>query len=148
VAEVGMLAVLGSTICWAIGSLMGRHRRITCPHLTAAAYQMFLGGGALALVGVACGELGRMPDYISAKALGAFVWLLVAGSLFGFVAFNWLLAHVSAAQVGTHAYVNPAIAVIIGMMDHEAVTGWLVAAIGVILCGVAMVRGGVRMRGG
>jgi drug/metabolite transporter (DMT)-like permease len=145
-ADAGMLFALGSATCWALGSLVGRHKRVTCSHLTAAGYQMFLGGGGLTLVGVACGELQDMPDHITAKSLGAFAWLLVAGSLLGYVAFNWLLAHVSVAQLGTYAYVNPAIAVTLGILDHEEATVWLVAAIAVILSGVALVRGGVRAR--
>jgi len=145
-ADVGMLAVLGSAACWALGSLVGRHHRVRCSHLTAAGYQMFLGGGSLALVGLACGELQRLPDHISATFVAAFAWLLVAGSLVGYVAYNWLLAHVSVAQLGTYAYVNPAIAVVIGILDGEAATAWLFAAIAVILVGVALVRGGVSSR--
>jgi drug/metabolite transporter (DMT)-like permease len=145
-AEVGMLFALGSAICWALGSLVGRHQRATCSHLTAAGYQMFLGGGGLTLVGVAWGELQHLPDNLTARAVGAFAWLLVAGSLLGYVAFNWLLAHVSVTQLGTYAFVNPVIAVIIGLLDHEEATIWLFAAIAVILCGVALVRSGGRVR--
>jgi drug/metabolite transporter (DMT)-like permease len=145
-ADVGILFALGSATCWALGSLVGRHQRVTCSHLTAAGYQMFLGGGGLILVGVAFGELQRLPDQLTARAVGAFAWLLVAGSLLGYVAFNWLLAHVSVAQLGTYAFVNPAIAVIIGILDHEEATVWLVAAIAVILSGVALVRSGGRVR--
>jgi drug/metabolite transporter (DMT)-like permease len=145
-ADKGIFFALGSAIFWAMGSLVGRHRRVTCSHLTSAAYQMILGGGCLTLVGVASGELGRLPEHITPKAFTAFAWLLVAGSLVGFVAFNWLLAHVSVAQVGTYAYVNPAIAVVIGLLDHEEATAWLFVAIAVILVGVALVRGGIRMR--
>ena len=74
-------------------------------------------------------------------AVWAFCHLLVFGSLVGFVAFNWLLGHVSAAQVGTHAYVNPAIAVLVAwFVDHEPLTLSILGAAGVILLGVALVR--------
>jgi drug/metabolite transporter (DMT)-like permease len=138
--DAGYLLVLGSASCWALGSLVARRRPLTCPHLTGAAYQMILGGGGLALVGLLAGEAARLPDHVTSKAAGAFLWLLVVGSLLGFVAYNWLLAHVSAAQVGTYAYVNPAIAVVIGVLDGEELTVWLVAGIVVILVGVALVR--------
>jgi drug/metabolite transporter (DMT)-like permease len=147
-ADIGMFFALGSAACWALGSLVGRHQRVSCSHLTAAGYQMFFGGGGLTLVGVALGELNAVPDHVTVKSLAAFAWLLVAGSLLGYVAFNWLLAHVSVAQLGTYAYVNPAIAVAIGIMDNEEATVWLIAAIGVILGGVALVRGGIRVRQG
>jgi drug/metabolite transporter (DMT)-like permease len=138
--EIGYVFVLISASCWALGSLVARHRRLTCPHLTAAAYQMILGGACLALVGLVCGETERLPERVTARAAGAFAWLLVVGSLLGFVAYNWLLAHVSAAQVGTYAYVNPAIAVLLGVCDGEELTLWLLGGISVILVGVALVR--------
>jgi drug/metabolite transporter (DMT)-like permease len=140
----GILCMLGSASCWALGSLVGRHRRLSCSHWTAAGYQLFLGGTALALIGIACGELQRMPGHVTLKAAGAFAWLLIVGSLVGYVAFNWLLAHVSVTQVGTYAYVNPVIAVIIGILDYEEPTVWLFAAMAVILVGIAFVRGGLR----
>jgi len=140
--DLGYLCVLGSAAFWALGSLVGRHRRVSCPHLTGAAYQMILGGGSLALIGVLAGEVGRVPEEITPKAAAAFLWLLVVGSLIGFVAYNWLLAHVTAAQAGTYAYVNPAIAVLVGIADGEQPTLWLAAGIAVILLGVALVRSG------
>jgi len=144
--DVGMFYVLGSANCWALGSLVSRHGRVTCSHLTAAGYQLFLGGAGLSALGLLGGELQRLPDHITATAVGAFVWLLVAGSLVGYVAFNWLLAHVPVAQVGTYAYVNPAIAVVLGIMDGEEATVWLLGGISGILLSVALVRGGVRRR--
>src|SRR5207247_1292729 len=121
-----------------------RHWRVTCSHLTAAAYQTILGGGCLALIGLACGELGRLPDHVTSPSVAAFTWLLIFGSLTGFIAYNWLLAHVSVTQVGTYAYVNPAIAVMIGIYVGEPATAWLFGGIVVVLLGVALVRGGLR----
>lgn len=144
--DIGYLFALCSAVCWALGSLVARQRRITCPHLTAAAYQMIVGGGSLALVGLVAGEVSRLPDHVSARAAGAFLWLLVVGSLLGFVAYNWLLAHVTAAQAGTYAYVNPAIAVVVGVLDGEELTLWLVGGITVILAGVVLVRAGAAQR--
>jgi drug/metabolite transporter (DMT)-like permease len=140
--DYGYLLVLASAGCWALGSLVGRHLRIQSPHLTSAAYQMIVGGGSLAVVGVLSGEVSRMPAEATPKMAAAFLWLLVVGSLLGFVAYNWLLAHVTAAQAGTYAYVNPAIAVLIGIADGEEPTGWLAIGIVVILMGVALVRSG------
>ena len=68
--------------------------------------------------------------------------LLIVGSLTGFIAFNWLLGHISAAKVGTYAYVNPVIAVVIGMLTGEAIDNWEVfAGFAIILIGVYLVRG-------
>jgi drug/metabolite transporter (DMT)-like permease len=145
VRDLGPLLVLGSACCWSFGSVMMRHLRLSGSHLTAAAYQMVIGGGCLALLGLACGELHDLPAEITPGALGSFFYLLVVGSLVGFVAYNWLLGHVSAAQVGTYAYVNPAVAVLVAWAAGEEMTPWLLGGIAIILAGVALVRAaGVR----
>jgi drug/metabolite transporter (DMT)-like permease len=73
-----------------------------------------------------------------------FFYLLIVGSLGGFVAFNWLLGHVSAAKVGTYAYVNPLVAVLIGWCFGEELSWGLGAGMAIILFGVFLVRGGER----
>jgi drug/metabolite transporter (DMT)-like permease len=140
--ETGPFLVLGSACCWGLGSVVLRHRRLRGPHLTAAAYQMVLGGGGLALTGLFIGETGALPGHLTPGAAGAFLYLLVVGSLVGYVAFNWLLGHVPAPQVSTYSYVNPLVAVLVGcLLDGEEFTGWMAAGIAVILAGVALVRG-------
>jgi drug/metabolite transporter (DMT)-like permease len=139
---VGPFLVLGSAFCWALGSVVLRHCRLRGPHLAAAAWQMVVGGGGLALAGLVCGEVGELPERVTPGAVGAFCYLLVVGSLVGFVAFNWLLSHVPAPQVGTYAYVNPIIAVLAGcLIDQEEFTAAMAGGIIVILAGVALVRG-------
>src|SRR5262249_18580923 len=141
--DAGPLLVLGSAASWSLGSLVMRYRRLGCSHLTAAAYQMILGGGSLTLLGLLLGEGGALTrDHFTAGAAFAFFYLLIVGSLVGFVAFNWLLGQVSAAQAGTYAYVNPLVAVLVGLLDGEELTGWVVGGIVVTLAGVALVRGG------
>src|SRR5205807_6146523 len=80
----------------------------------------------------------------------SFFHLLIVGSLIGFVAYNWLLSHVSAAMAGTYAYVNPVVAILAGwLINNEQITPWIVGGMAVILAGVALVRGGtahVRIR--
>jgi drug/metabolite transporter (DMT)-like permease len=145
VRDFGPLLVLGSAVSWGLGSLVMRHHRLEGSHLVGAAYQMALGGGCLALIGLAVGEASHLPAQLTPGALGAFLYLLVFGSLVGFVAYNWLLGHVSATQVSTYAYVNPAVAVLVGWADGEEMTVWLAGGIAVILVGVALVRaGGMR----
>src|SRR5262249_55874889 len=142
--DIGPLLVLGSACSWAFGSLLLRYRRLNGSHLTGAAYQMLIGGGRLAFLGVLLGETRQLtPDKLTPGAAFAFFYLLIVSSLVGFVAFNWLLGHVSATQVSTYAYVNPVVAVLIGtLLDHEELTGWIVGGIVVILSGVALVRSG------
>jgi drug/metabolite transporter (DMT)-like permease len=144
----GLLLVIGSAFSWSVGALCLRHRRSHISHLTAAAYQMVIGGGGLTLIGLVLGEAGELtPEHFGAGAAFAFFYLLVVGSLVGFVAFNWLLGHVSAAQAGTYAYVNPMVAILVGwLIGNEEITGWIVGGMLVILVGVAIVRGATRRR--
>jgi drug/metabolite transporter (DMT)-like permease len=141
-ADAGPLLMLSSSLLWAFGAVLMRYRRVRGSPFTAAGYQMLFGGGALALIGLAAGEAGTLsPAQLTPGAVWAFCHLLVFGSLVGFVAFNWLLGHVSAAQVGTHAYVNPAIAVLVAwFVDREPLTLSILGGAGVILLGVALVR--------
>jgi drug/metabolite transporter (DMT)-like permease len=141
--------VIASSMCWAIGSFILRRQRITHAHLAAAAYQMLLGGLILAAIGLAAGEAATLTcDMFTPQAIVSFFWLLVVGSLVGFVAYNWLLAHVSSTLAGTYAYVNPAVAVLVGaLIGGETITGWLIAGLVVILGGVALVRAGCRSAG-
>jgi drug/metabolite transporter (DMT)-like permease len=140
--EYSPLLVLGSAASWAIGALFSRQFALKLSHLTSAGFQMLFGGVSQIAVGSAIGEWPDMLDRFNLIALQAFLYLLVVGSLTGFVAFNWLLGHVSAAKVGTYAYVNPVIAVFIGwLMSETEIHSWLLAGIAVILAGVYLVRG-------
>jgi drug/metabolite transporter (DMT)-like permease len=143
--DLGPLFVLCSTCAWALGSLVLRHRKRTGSHLTAAAYQMVLGGGALSIIGIGFGEGSHLTaERLTFGAIGTFVYLLVVGSLIGFVAFNWLLGHVPAALVGTYAYVNPLVAILIGwLLGGEDLTAEMIGGMVIILLGVALVRGAV-----
>lgn len=138
------LYCLGSACAWAIGALCVRHLHLQTPRMTSASYQMIFGGICLSLLGWAWGEVDQLPERYSARAIFVFFYLLFVGSLCGFVAFNWLLAHVSAAKVGTYAYVNPLIAVLIGWFWDEPFTGWLAAGFFLVLAAVFLVRRGER----
>jgi drug/metabolite transporter (DMT)-like permease len=146
--DAGPLLILGSAISWAIGSCVLRHtKRHTTSHLLTAAYQMVIGGGSLTLVGLLAGETGELSAAsFTAPAIGSFFYLLVVGSLVGYVAYNWLLGHVSGALVGTYAYVNPVVAILVGwQLGKEELSPWIVGGMAIILAGVALVRiGGVR----
>jgi drug/metabolite transporter (DMT)-like permease len=93
---------------------------------------------------VALGEVSQLtPELITWGAGFSFFYLLIVGSLMGFVAFNWLLGHVPAAMVATYAYVNPLVAILVGwLLGGEEMTLAIVAGMAVILAGVALVRGG------
>ena len=140
----GELALLGANVCWAFGSIVSKHRvRDTAP-LMSVALQMLCAGSALLLFGLLLGEAPRYrltPG--SALAVG---WLVVAGSLFGYSAYIWLLTHVPVVKVATYAYVNPVIALLLGWLflgeelDLRIAFGTLVILGGVAIVNLARVR--------
>ncbi|HZT79792.1 MAG TPA: EamA family transporter, partial [Gemmataceae bacterium] len=144
VGDAGPFLVLASAFSWALGSLVVRYRRRGGSQLVPAAYQMVLGGLGLAGIGLALGQHAALTgERFTAGAVFAFFYLLTVGSLLGFVAYTWLLGHVSAALAGTYAYVNPLVALLIGwLLGGEELTGWLLGGVAVILAGVALVRSG------
>jgi drug/metabolite transporter (DMT)-like permease len=142
--QAGPLWVLGSSLFWALGSLILRYHHRQGSRMASAAYQMIVGGMATALLGVGLGEMKQLSSNQLTWGAGlSFFYLLIVGSLMGFVAFNWLLGHVPAAMVGTYAYVNPLVAILVGwLLGGEEMTLSIIAGMVVILAGVALVRGG------
>jgi drug/metabolite transporter (DMT)-like permease len=144
---LGFLLATGSSIAWSFGSLMIRHKAPRTSPFVVAGYQMLVGGLALTLLGLLFGEVGRIgPQAFTPVSIGAYLYLLAAASLGGFVAYIYLLAHVSPALVSTHAYVNPVVALIVGFAWlGEPITALTLGCMGVILAGVTLLRtGGVR----
>jgi drug/metabolite transporter (DMT)-like permease len=132
-----------------LGSLILRYGRQRTSVFVAAGYQMLVGGLGLTAIGIALGEVQQLTrEALTVEAVTAFFYLLVVGSLLGFVAYAWLLANVSAAMAGTYAYVNPLVAIFVGwLLGGEEITVWILTGMAVILGGVALVRsGGVRPR--
>ena len=76
---------------------------------------MLAGGILLALTAALFGEFrGFNIQAVSRGAWFALAYLIVAGSIVGFTAYVWLIHHESPTKVGTYAYVNPVVAVIVG----------------------------------
>jgi len=142
--DAGPFLVLGSSLAWATGSVVLRSARGSGSHLVSAAYQMILGGIGLTLIGVLSGEVESLTaDALTPAAIFSFFYLLIVGSLIGFIAYTWLLQHVRATLAGTYAYVNPAVALLVGwLLGGETITGWLMGGLAIILAGVALVRTG------
>ena len=132
----GMLAVLIAPISWAYGSIWSRQQDLPTPFMSAAS-QMLLGSVGACIVGLALGErITALPALVPTMAM---LYLVVAGSIFGFTAYIWLLHHVRPALATSYAYVNPVIAVAIGavLLDEKfnshAIGAMLLILFGVIL---------------
>ena len=136
-SPTGAIALIVATIGWAFGSVWSKHQNMPQPMMSAAA-QMFCGGISLAVIALIRGEhIAAMP---SAQAIAALVYLITFGSLLGFSAYIYLLANTRPALAASYAYVNPPVAVLIGVLiAGESVTTLDIVGMVVILIGVAAI---------
>ena len=111
----GAIALLVACCGWSVGTVITG--RLTLPKSKAmsAGAQMLCGGLQLLILAAIAGELKhfRAQD-VSARAWFSLIYLIVAGSIVAFTAYVWLLHYESPTKVGTYAYVNPVVAVILG----------------------------------
>ncbi|MBC7404624.1 MAG: drug/metabolite exporter YedA [Cytophaga sp.] len=111
---IGVAALLGAILCWDVGSVLSQRKLTLAPGGMGFASEMLLGGVFLIAVALVKGENFSAP--MTAAAFAAWSYLVVAGSLLAFTAYMFLLARVSPALASSYAYVNPLIAVTLGVM--------------------------------
>jgi len=135
-SPLGALALIGASATWAFGSVWSRRRDMPHPAMSTAA-QMLSGSVALGLVALLTHERVVAVHLESTLALA---YLFVAGSILGFSAYIYLLHHVRPALATSYAYVNPPVAVLIGVMfGGESVHLLDLVGMAVILTGVAAI---------
>jgi drug/metabolite transporter (DMT)-like permease len=122
------LLILLAPVGWSIGSLVARARaqRDGGSGLGHAAAQMTCGGIWMLAASLALGE--RLPDALPWRAIGAWAWLVVMGSVVGFSAYSWLLRNARPAVAMSYAYVNPIVATLLGAAIGGEALGWPTAA--------------------
>jgi drug/metabolite transporter (DMT)-like permease len=112
---VAHAAIVGAAIAWAAGSVYGRGARLPRDVRQSTALQLLAGAVWLA---AASGVTGEWRSFAVAKvtpsSAAALLYLIVFGSVVAFTAYIWLLRMTTASRVGTHAYVNPIVAVALG----------------------------------
>jgi len=135
----GPIALTLASASWAIGSIYSkRHSTSVSPYMTAA-IQMIVGGTLVTLIGSVAGEWHVW--HLTPRGAAAFAYLVVFGSILGYSAYAYALHHAPATIVGTYAYVNPVIAVILGaFLLHEPVTTRTFVAIVIILAAVLWIQ--------
>jgi drug/metabolite transporter (DMT)-like permease len=138
---IGSLALVVAALLWAIGSLYSRHAALPESPLLATGMQMLCGGIALLVLGTFTGEWSRFEiANVSARSLGALVYLILFGSILGFSAYAWLLRVSTPEKVSTYAYVNPVVAVMLGWLaGGEPLTPGILAAAAVIVGSVVLI---------
>lgn len=141
VDPVGAAVILVAAFAWACGSAYGRVAPLPRAPFLSASMQMLCASAFLAVAGSASGELSRVhPEAISPGSALAFGYLVVFGSIVAFTAYGWLLrSGAPMVVVSTYAYVNPAVAVLLGWaFVGERVDGRMLAAGALVLASVGM----------
>lgn len=143
-SPAGLAAIVGATLCWSLGSVLSTRLDVPKGPMGFAAEML---GGSLVLLAssAALGEAWTMPWDAPPRASAAWAYLVVAGSLVAFSAYMYLVARVRPALAGSYAYVNPAVALVVGaVLGGEAVAPQTLLALPVILAAVAILMGGRR----
>ena len=142
ISILGVAIVLIAALSWAIGSIYGRGAELPKSPLLGSGMELLAGSAGSFLVGLLIGE-GRQLDVsaISIRSLAGLGYLIIVGSLVGFVCYTWLLRVAPTTQVVTYAYVNPLVAIILGSwLAHETLTPMVIIAIPLILSAVGMIH--------
>ncbi len=135
----GVLGLLLASLAWSIGSLYAKRAPWPRAPLLGISMQMLAGGAALTVVALARGESVDLGA-ISGLSAGALAYLILFGAIIGFSAYVWLLGVVSTAKAATYAFVNPAVAVVLGWwLAGEPLTPRTLAAAAVIIVGVVLI---------
>jgi drug/metabolite transporter (DMT)-like permease len=121
--RAGAIALLVASFTWSVGTILTRRLPLPASKPMSAAAQMLTGGVQLfVLTAVSAEFAGFRVQAVSWNAWFALVYLIIAGSIVAFTAYVWLLHYESPTKVGTYAYVNPVVAVILGyFLGGEAV---------------------------
>jgi drug/metabolite transporter (DMT)-like permease len=138
--RAGAVALIVAAFAWSVGSALMRKLPLPPSKVMSSGSQMLVGGVLLALTSAALGEFRDFhPRAVSRGAWLALVYLIVAGSIIAFTAYVWLIHHESPTKVGTYAYVNPVVAVLLGYflageaIDLRVALGTLCVLISVVV---------------
>ncbi|MGY2201102.1 drug/metabolite exporter YedA [Pseudomonas gingeri] len=133
----GAVLLLLAAATWAFGSVWSKHLPLP-PGGMASAAEMLVGGVVLLLASLVRGE--RMTQMPSTEGWLALLYLIVFGSIIAFNAYMYLLKHVRPAAATSYAYVNPAVAVLLGILFADEHIGWHECiAMGVIISAVVLI---------
>jgi drug/metabolite transporter (DMT)-like permease len=141
VDPMGAVVLALGSLSWTIGSLYSRTAHQAKPASMAIAMQMLVGGTLLSIMSLTLGEWHRVTAHsVSLQSVLSLLYLITFGSLIGFSTYMWLLKVASPTAVGTYAYINPLVAVLLGVLiggERPPRLAWV--AMTVIVGGVALV---------
>jgi len=130
---IGVVALLSACLLWALGSIYSKSADLTKSSLMNTGAQMLTGSLSIFLVSFLSREMhGFDFTAVTSRSIYAVIYLIGAGSLIGFASYGWLLQNAPISLVATYAYVNPIVAVALGIwLGSEPLEPriWLAAAI-------------------
>ena len=134
-----MIALQGACLGWAIGSSYSRRHPHNGSVIAATAVQMLFGGAMMLAAGTLLGEWPRV--HLEGRGLVALGYLVLVGSIGGFVSYVYALQHLPVATVSLYAYANPLIAVVLGAaLLGEPFTTRTVISMAIVFAGMMLVR--------
>jgi len=140
---LGALMIQMGSIAWQYGTVRGKYNLKDVPPFISSALQMLAGGIAVLIVGLLIGETKRLT--LTTEGLVSLAYLSIFGSLVAYTAYVYALKKVPVTKMSMYAYINPLVAVILGwLILHERLTWISIAAMAIILGGVALVQSGGR----
>jgi drug/metabolite transporter (DMT)-like permease len=141
IRPLGALVLIIGSLSWAIGSFWSRDAQLPQSGLLTTGMEMLGGGALLLIVGALSGELSRFDiHHVSKVSTIGLLYLITFGSLIGFTSYIWLLDKVSPARLGTYAYVNPVVAVLLGWaIAGEQLSIRTGVAAAIVICAVALI---------
>lgn len=111
------LVLLGGALAWAVGSAYARVAPLPGGSVLSASMQMLTAGAMLLVVAAAKGDFGHVhPSALSLTSIGSIAYLVGFGSILAYTAYGWLLKNAATPLLSTYAYVNPAVAVVLGWL--------------------------------
>ena len=114
---VGLAIMIGASISWSTGSFLSKRFGLPRDPFVATVWEMALGGAFLMAGSLLLWEPGELTAAAFAlDSVLAWAYLVVAGSLVGFTAYAWLLRVAPISLVVTHQYVNPLVAIALGVL--------------------------------
>ena len=136
---LGVVALQVASFGWALGSAYSRRHARQDNVLGTTALQMFAGGLLMTVVGTVRGEWADL--WFTSRSGWALAYLATVGAIGGFVAYTYALRHLPMSFVSLYAYINPVIAVALGVLVlGEPFDGRIAVAAALVFAGVAVVR--------
>ena len=117
ISVLPVVLLLLAALSWSVGTVLSRGMSSQASAILLSGMQLSIGGAVLFVISWLAGEIESFrPGNVSPTSLAAALWLIISGSVIGFVAYNWLLENVSTSLVSTYTFVNPVIAVLLGTL--------------------------------